>query len=126
MPVNPSPMLFLNKEVQFDDEVFHEIKDYFEEAERGEPIQVGDPPQYVLSSHAQLGASSSGGANPSTSGAPPANAGPYYACDDWSPGSLPRSWGSYGTSIGWDIYLARPPKMRDRIFPLPNIWPLVR
>ena len=38
MLVNPSPMLFLNKEVQFDDEVFHEIKDYFEEAERGEPI----------------------------------------------------------------------------------------
>ena len=72
----------MNKEAQFDDEVFHEIEDYFEEAERKEPVQVGDPPQYVLSSHAQLGASSSGGAGPSTSGTPPAEDCSQYACED--------------------------------------------
>ena len=37
-----------NEEVQYDDEVFRKIEDYFDEAKRGEPVQVGDPPQYVL------------------------------------------------------------------------------
>ena len=49
-PINPLP-LSLNEEGQSDDKVFHEIEDYFDEAERGEPLQVGDPPQYVPSSH---------------------------------------------------------------------------
>ena len=34
MPVNP-PMLSSNEEAQSDDEVFREIEDYFDEAERG-------------------------------------------------------------------------------------------
>ena len=79
MLVNPLT-LSSNKEVWFDDEVFREIKDYFEEAERREPVQVGDPPQYVLSSHAWLGESSSGGVGPSTSRASPADLGFQYAC----------------------------------------------
>ena len=66
MPINP-PTPSSNEEAQSDDEVFCEIEDYFDEAEKGEPIQVGDPPQYVLSSHAWLGARSFGGAGPSTS-----------------------------------------------------------
>ena len=41
-------------------------------------------------------------------------------------GSLSRNWSSCRTSIGWNIYLVGPPKMRDRIFPLLAIWPLVR
>ena len=51
LPVNP-PTLSSNEEAQSDNEVFREIEDYFDEAERGEPAQVGDPPQYVLSSQA--------------------------------------------------------------------------
>ena len=70
--VNPPPMLSSNEEAQSDDEVFREIEDYFEETERGDPVQLDDPPQYVLSSHAQLGASSSSGTGPSTSGMSPA------------------------------------------------------
>ena len=42
-PVNPST-LSSNEEAQSNDEVFYEIEDYFDEAERGEPVQVGDPP----------------------------------------------------------------------------------
>ena len=42
-PVNPST-LSSNEEAQSNDEVFCEIEDYFDEAERGEPVQVGDPP----------------------------------------------------------------------------------
>ena len=72
------PVLSLNEEAQSNDEVFHEIEDYYEEAEKGEPVQVNDPLQYVLSSHARLsvGASSSGCAGPSTSGTLPADVGP--------------------------------------------------
>ena len=43
LSVNLHPTFYSNKEVQSDDEVFHEIEDYFDEAERGEPIQVRDP-----------------------------------------------------------------------------------
>ena len=64
-----------NKEAQSNDKVFCKIEDYFDEVERGESVQVGDPPQYVLSSHAWLGARSSGGADPLISVAPPADAG---------------------------------------------------
>ena len=78
MSINPPPTVSLNKEAQSDDEVFCEIEDYFEEAERGEPIQVGDPPQYVLSTHARLSviASSSSGIDPSTSGMSPVDTSP--------------------------------------------------
>ena len=38
MSINPPLMLSSNKEAQSHDEVFREIEDYFEEAERGEPI----------------------------------------------------------------------------------------
>ena len=73
-----------NEEAQSNDEVFREIEDYFGEAKKGgDPVQVGDPPQYVLSPHARLRASSSGGASPSTSGMLPAGAGAQYACEDW-------------------------------------------
>ena len=82
MLVNP-PTLPSNEEVQYDDEVFREIEDYFEDAEKGEPIQVGDLPQYVLSSRAWLGASLFGGAGPLTSRESPADAGFQYACKDW-------------------------------------------
>ena len=64
LPVNPPLVLFSNKEAQSDNKVFWEIEDYFEEAKRGEPVQVGDPPQYVLFSHAWLGVSSSGSIGP--------------------------------------------------------------
>ena len=66
MSVNP-PTLSSNKEVDSTDEVFRDIEDYFDEAKRGDPVQVDDPPQYVLSSHAWLRVSSSGGFGPSTS-----------------------------------------------------------
>ena len=36
--VNPPPALSSSKEPQSDNEVFHEIKDYLEEAKRGEPV----------------------------------------------------------------------------------------
>ena len=80
MSVNPPLALCSNEEAQSNDEVFREIKDYFEEAERGEPVQVGDPPQYVLSSHARfpMGASSSNGPSLSTSGTLLADVGPPY------------------------------------------------
>ena len=54
--------------------VFHEIEDYFDEAEKGEPVQFGDPPQYVLSSHAWLGVRLFAGAYPLTSEALPTDA----------------------------------------------------
>ena len=54
LSVNPPLTLSSNKEAQSDDEVLCEIEDYFEEAKKGEPVQVGDLPQYVLSSHAWL------------------------------------------------------------------------
>ena len=38
LSINTSSMLSSNEEVQSNDEVFSEIEDYFEEAERGEPI----------------------------------------------------------------------------------------
>ena len=41
--VNP-PTPSSNEETHFEDEVFHEIEDYFDEVEKGEPIQAGDPP----------------------------------------------------------------------------------
>ena len=78
MLVNP-PTLSSNEEVHSDEEVFHEIKDYLDEAEKGTPVQVGDPLQYVLSLHAWLGVSSSGGAGTSTSGVLLANANAQYA-----------------------------------------------
>ena len=98
MPVN-LPMLSLNEEAQSNDEVFREIEDYFDEAEREELVQVGDPPQYVLSSHTWLGASSSGGAGPSTSGVPPATLVPSTHARIGSPSSLPRRWGKYRGNI---------------------------
>ena len=81
LPVNPlTPSS--NKEAQSNDEVFCEIDNYFDEVEKGEPVKVGDSPQYVLSSHAWLGVSSSGGIGPSTSRAPLVNSNAQYACED--------------------------------------------
>ena len=66
------------------------IEDYFDEAEREDPIQAGDSPQYVLSSHAWLGARSYSGVSPSTTGVPSVDVGAQYACKDWSSSFLPR------------------------------------
>ena len=44
---------------------------------------MGDPSQYVLSSHAWLEASSSDGVGSSTNGAPSVDANCQYACEDW-------------------------------------------
>ena len=43
LPVNP-PTPSSNKAMHYDNEIFQKIEDYFDEAERGEPVQAGDPP----------------------------------------------------------------------------------
>ena len=68
-----------------DDEEFHEIEDYTDEADKGEQVQGTYSPQYLFSSHVMwsAGASSSGGARPSTSGVLPVDVGSRYICEDW-------------------------------------------
>ena len=68
LPIVPSS----DDEVHSNDEIFREIEDYKMDEER---IQAGDPPLYVLAPDVWWSeeASSSGGAEPSTSRALPAD-----------------------------------------------------
>ena len=128
LSINLPPMLSSNEEAQYDDEVFCEIEDYFKEAKRGEPVQVGDPPQYVLShmlSYLWEQVHLVGPVLRLVERRPQTQV-PSMHARTGSLGSLPRSLGLYCTSIGWDIYLIGPSKMRDHIFPFLVIWPLVR
>ena len=70
--VSPPGVPSSHEEVHYDDEIFCEIEDYAVEAKREDHVQVGYPLLFVLVSDVQWskGASSSGAARPSTSGAP--------------------------------------------------------
>ena len=72
---NPPRAPSSDEEVHSDDEIFREIEDYAIEAEGEDHVQVWDPPLYVLTPDVRWyeGASSFGGAGPTTSGAPPAD-----------------------------------------------------
>ena len=48
MSVNPLSALSSNKEAQSDNEVSCKLEDYIKEVDKGEPIQVGDPPLTLL------------------------------------------------------------------------------
>ena len=70
---NPPGVPSSDEEVYSNNEIFRKIEDYAMEAEREDRVQTRDPPLYVLTSNVWWsdGASSFGGAGPSTSGAPP-------------------------------------------------------
>ena len=82
---NPPSAPSLDKEAHSDDEIFREIEDYEMEAEREERVQAGDLSLYVFALDVQWleRASSSGGAEPSTSGALPTGPDLRYICEDW-------------------------------------------
>ena len=74
----------LNEEVHSDDEIFREIKDYAMEAEREDRVQASDPILYMIALDIRWskGASSFGGARPSTNGALPSDSDLRYICED--------------------------------------------
>ena len=79
---NPPGAPSSSGEVHSDDEIFREIEDYAREEER---VQASDSPLYVCTSDVWWsgGASSFGGAKPSTSRAPAASPNSRYICENW-------------------------------------------
>ena len=88
LAANPPSVPSLDEEVHSDDKIFRKIKDYTMEAKREECIQAGDPHLNVLASNVRSSerASSSRGAEPSTSGAPLVDLDSRYICEDWVSG----------------------------------------
>ena len=116
LAANPLGLPFSDEEAHSDDELFREIEYYAVEAEREDCVQAGDPP--YMCSHR-----TSGGRREQVHlgalGFQPVEPRPWTSTRDISAKIrylvFPTiSWVSSLMSLGWGIWLAGLPEMRDR------------